>query len=173
MPKYRISKYDPKNRDSTGHYLRKEWTSCFDIGKIFDGKLFKKEEYLRTEKLYIEVVLEILKNKNSQFLITRDVEHNFTVEKVAYNLSSVGLTLSEQEKTVLKTLQPSQKITRSQLPVFLALILRECFGCGLTVPDVLDVEFGYDYYIYATVESIAEETIEKFAQEGIFIENLT
>jgi len=36
--KYRITKYNPMNRDANGAYLLNEWTSFSDIGKTFDGK---------------------------------------------------------------------------------------------------------------------------------------
>jgi hypothetical protein len=33
MIEYRVTKYDPAHRDSTGVYFRDEWTSVSDIGR--------------------------------------------------------------------------------------------------------------------------------------------
>ena len=45
-----ISKYDIKYRNELGVYLRDDWTSFFDIGKVWEGELLTREEYERVEK---------------------------------------------------------------------------------------------------------------------------
>lgn len=49
--KYRIrfSKYDIKYRNVLGHYLRDDWTSIWDVGKVCEGVLVTLEEYERAE----------------------------------------------------------------------------------------------------------------------------
>ena len=44
---HEIVKYSPQKYDSNGIYTADEWTSMWDVGKKFDGKLFTLEEYLR------------------------------------------------------------------------------------------------------------------------------
>lgn len=43
---HEIVKYSPQKYDSNGIYTTDEWTSMWDVGKKFDGKLFTLEEYL-------------------------------------------------------------------------------------------------------------------------------
>lgn len=43
---HEIVKYSPQKYDSNGIYTTDEWTSIWDVGKKFDGKLFTLEEYL-------------------------------------------------------------------------------------------------------------------------------
>ena len=53
----RITKYDPKNRDHNGWYIRDEWTDYSDIGKSLEGKALTRDEYLQVESAYISSVL--------------------------------------------------------------------------------------------------------------------
>ena len=55
-----ISKYDIKYRNELGVYLRDDWTSFFDIGKVWEGELLTREEYERVEKNYLDALLDII-----------------------------------------------------------------------------------------------------------------
>ncbi len=48
MKEYRVTKYNPNNRDSKGSYLAEEWTSISDVGKSIT-----KSEYEEIENAYI------------------------------------------------------------------------------------------------------------------------
>lgn len=37
MVSWRITKYDPKDRDQNGVFLKESWTSFSDVGKVVDG----------------------------------------------------------------------------------------------------------------------------------------
>lgn len=50
---YRITKYNPANRNDSGNYCGDDWTSISDVGKFYNGELFTIEEYLRVENLYV------------------------------------------------------------------------------------------------------------------------
>lgn len=52
MYKYQISKYNPKYRDDNGIYLKEDWISYVDIGKIYYGREFSKNDYINTEDQY-------------------------------------------------------------------------------------------------------------------------
>lgn len=59
MQQYRLTKYDPANRNSTGAYTRDEWTSISDVGSYIGGKLVTLEGYKATEAAYIRVVCSL------------------------------------------------------------------------------------------------------------------
>jgi hypothetical protein len=50
---YRITKYDPANRDPAGHYFAEDWHLYAQIGEAFGGVVLTEEEYLRVEAAYI------------------------------------------------------------------------------------------------------------------------
>ncbi len=61
MQSWRVTKYDPARRDKRGAFIGDDWTSISDIGRSFGGVLLTREEYLRSEGLYVEAVLTFLR----------------------------------------------------------------------------------------------------------------
>ena len=57
---YRVTKYNPQNRDRDGRYLGTEWTSYSDIGKCFDGKVLTEQEYLKAEDAFMSAAVSFL-----------------------------------------------------------------------------------------------------------------
>ena len=58
---WRVTKYNPVNRDKYGHFtLIDEWTCPSEIGKTFNGKEFTLSEYLQMEEAYINTALKFL-----------------------------------------------------------------------------------------------------------------
>lgn len=175
MCKYRISKYDPQYRDQKGIYLREDWTSYSDIGKIYNGKLFSKDDYLKTEMLYCNAVLNILKINKVKELVLDNLELNFSCDEMKQMLQSKGLDLSTEEERAINSLKNGDKIDILDLQLYLKFILRECFWCELADAVSLNrIDFGYDYYIYLYSTSIlSEEMIKLYEQEGLFIEKMS
>lgn len=56
MLAWRITKYNPENRNEMGHYLIDEWTAYSDIGKNINGKRLTYAEYLTVENAYINAI---------------------------------------------------------------------------------------------------------------------
>ena len=56
-----FSKYDIQYRNELGHYLRDDWTSFWDVGKICEGVLVTLEEYERVESQYLKTLEEVAK----------------------------------------------------------------------------------------------------------------
>ena len=54
---YRITKYNPKYRNSSGAYLKDGWTSISDIGTIYNGKKSTLKEYFKIEEAYVKAIL--------------------------------------------------------------------------------------------------------------------
>jgi len=59
MKNFRITKYDPKNRNDKGHYLYDHWTEFDHIGRTLEGELVTIDKYLNVEsdfRFQIEVI---------------------------------------------------------------------------------------------------------------------
>ena len=59
MAIHEIVKYTPINY-LNGVYITEEWSSKSDIGKIFNGHKFTINEYMQTEREYIDAVKIIM-----------------------------------------------------------------------------------------------------------------
>ena len=147
MNQYRITKYNPKFRNSTGAYMKPEWTSMSDIGSSFDGVTLRKQDYLSTESAYIESVMR------------------FISEDQISALRAVGV---ENRKEAL-TPDEGHLIAASGLPEIIRSILREEFWCRLEIDDRF-IHFGYDYYVYIGVKSRCEASIRSAHTHGLFVE---
>src|SRR5262245_29706913 len=126
MNEYRITKYDPRLRDSSGRYLRDEWTSYSDV-----GRLVSLEEYIATEERYIEMALAFLGAAGVKNLEARGVENHR------------GVVAAPAEGAILAP---------SEWSLSFRSVLREEFWCRFE-SDAGFVHFGYDYYMYVGVRS--------------------
>lgn len=174
MYRYRISKYNPQYRDEKGIYSKEEWTSYSDVGKIYNGKVFDKNDYLKTEMFYCNTVLYILKVNKVKEVVIEDLELNYSIDELERMLQSKGFDLSVKEKNLITLLANGNKIKVYDLHIYLKLILRECFWCRLIDYESSSaIEFGYDYYIYLYSKSIlSDEVADVWRQNGIYIEKI-
>lgn len=173
MPEYRITKYNPKLRNEKGYYMKEEWTSCSDIGRMYNDGEFTAKEYLSTEKKYLQTIAYILKKENVQSMTITGYERGLAVRKTQRNFEKCGLHLQESEKRFLRRAQNGMEIPVGKLPWVLRLLLRECFWCVLKDPVTgCKIEVDFDYYVYVRCHSLNQKEIERFAQDGIYIENM-
>lgn len=171
MKEYRLSKYDPAFRDQNGAYTKDEWISYCDIGTVYDGVVFTKEEYLRVEATFIDVILQVLSSLGATSFWIRKLEPPFTARKMKKLLGRYGLSMSPEEERARSSLQEGKKIDISKLEVYLRLFLRECFWCELHTPGSKVVLYpGYDYYMHLRCEHIEEDIIKAGKEQGIYIE---
>ena len=99
------------------------WNSFFDI-----GKLVSEEEYLHVESLYIDLLLELVREMGIKFF-----------------------TIKELENYDAFALREGQSIGLDRLSFVTQAILREeCWG--KQVNDGLEIHFGYDYIMYVVVK---------------------
>jgi hypothetical protein len=147
MNQYRITKYNPMFRDSTGAYKKPDWTSMSDIGRSFDGVTLRKEEYLATESAYIESAMSFISEDQISALRAVGVENH-------------GKALAPEE---------GQFIPVADLPEIIRSILREDFWCRLEIDDRF-IHFGWDYYIYVGVKDRCEASIQSAHAKGLFVE---
>jgi hypothetical protein len=145
---YRITKYNPVFRDSSGAYTRNEWTSVSDIGRAFDGVVLTAEEYSRVENAYVTVALSFLRESGQPSLTVTGLENN---RRHPFEFSE-GSTIGVEK-----------------LGNVIRLILREMLWCQLEAVESF-LHFGWDYYMYVGISRLCPET-EVLAQRlGIFVE---
>ena len=75
MFEYRITKYDPAQRDPDGAYRRDEWTSFSDIGKSFGGQMLTEENYAKTEQAYLMTVANFCAEARIHYLTIVGLEN--------------------------------------------------------------------------------------------------
>ncbi len=173
MKKYRISKYNPMNRDDLGNYKINDWTSYSDIGKEFNHKVFSVDEYISVEDKYIQILKMILQEENIEKLILKDLEKNFNVSEIAKFLNDYNLSLSIKEKELFKFVTNGVEIFLADVNAITRLLLRECLWCRLKSPeDDLDIEIGYDYYMYISCMEMSKVALEYINTSYMFIEEL-
>jgi len=71
---YRVTKYDPKLRNTLRHYSPVEWTFFAQVGKRVGGRVLTMAQYLRTEANYLQVVEAMLREASICELEARGFE---------------------------------------------------------------------------------------------------
>jgi len=108
--------------------IKEEWISYADIGKVYNGREFSKNDYINTERQYCNTILKILQMSHVNEMIIDNVELNFSIKEIKQMLQVSGLDLSLQDEKLIKSLKSGMKISIQYLPMYIKLILRECFG---------------------------------------------
>ncbi|GGO05872.1 DUF7683 domain-containing protein [Saccharibacillus kuerlensis] len=160
MYHWRVTKYNPSNRNSQGHYLKDEWTCPSEIGKVFDGKQFTLEEYLNVENAYVATVFSFIKE------IGLDLVRVINPTKL---LSNNNDRLFEPKFEQIH-LYEDQLIDISLVPDICRMVLRNIIGCKLVRKDKFYVHFGWDYYMYIGSMLPSEETIRLAKSNGLYVE---
>ena len=75
MHQFRVTKYDPAYRDHRGAFMRNEWISYGDIGRIFDYLIFTEVEYHRVEDAYASVAIAFLRESAVTHLSVMGLEN--------------------------------------------------------------------------------------------------
>lgn len=163
--KYRITKYNPSNRNENGSYALNEWTSYSDIGKYFENKVFTYNKYLETETKYINAVKSLMQFFDINSVFISDLEkHN---ELNDFN---------EKDKIFYpyyKKLYNSQKINIANIDKLIQLILREYTWCEIHLESInITVLFGNDYYMYFNINDTNDVSslLEKIKSDGLFVD---
>jgi hypothetical protein len=176
---YRITKYNPIFRDRSGAYTRDEWISWSDIGQVFYGVEFKKEDYLLTEANYINAVLSImdrcaipeLKVARLEFGPILDLEPDASEKGRSAHFKLVDLGLaSEEMRDAYFSARDGAWIKGAGLRNTMQLVLRELLWCKLVFPRRFFVHFGYDYYMYLGCRLGLGQIRETVADQTLFVE---
>jgi intein/homing endonuclease len=160
---WRITKYNPTFRDIYGSYQKNEWTSISDIGETFDGKRLTTEDYIRTENLYIDAIIDFLKELEISGLKIDGLEKNKVVIE-PNNLYTYEMTI------LFEAVKNQQFLSIKQVECISRLILREQLWAKLSYRQTIFVHFGYDFYMYIGCEHEYKDVIKKIEKTGLFVE---
>lgn len=148
---YRVTKYNPSFRDANGAFLRDDWTSYSDIGRIFNGAPLSESEYLEVETAYLLSLEEFLHEAEIETLQLRRLENN------------AGRALPQ-------FVQPLALLNVPQCVEFARIALREIAWGTLVAPGRAYVHFGYDFYMYLGLPTKCPNTIAAAHTRGLFVE---
>lgn len=155
---WRITKYNPKYRDSHGTYFKNEWTSFSDIGNKFEGNIITLEDYLKIENAYVAAIILFMECLCIENFLIVNLEKNMPPKN---NSSLMRDTYSN--------LQNEQLITKKEIVIVAKLILRENLWCKFEANGMY-VHFGYDYYMYIGSKKQCKDTISQIKKSGLFVE---
>ncbi|RTQ92497.1 DUF7683 domain-containing protein [Lysinibacillus telephonicus] len=162
---WRITKYNPDFRDENGHYTKiEDWTSSYDIGKVFNGQLFTFKEYLHVESAYINTILMFLKESKVKSLRVIGLEkHKFKAQQKWQFLY--------EDKFQHVQLEEDMVIDVEDVPTICKMILRELMYCQLLVKDKIFIHFGWDYYMYIGTNYQSAVAIKFASNNGLYVES--
>ena len=159
---WRVTKYNPIYRDDKGRYTKNEWTSIGDIGKFYEGEELTYDKYVAIEKLYIEAVILAMTEANIEyFKITGLEKRRYTIN------DNVSITTT---KMFYKSLKDNIHVSIDDITILVKLILREIVWVRLE-SDILNIHFGYDYYMYFCSKKRLKKTEKIIKEKGLFVEN--
>lgn len=160
---YRITKYDPKNRNSLNHYTKDEWISASDIGNTYDGKALTLSDYLLVEDKYTKAVKSIMTETEIDALKIKGFEKR--------DFLSITDGNSDKLREMYDSFEEGMTIKRDDIALVIKLILREIVWTKLVSHD-LEVHFGYDYYMYACCRYSLKTAIDQINGSGLFTESM-
>ena len=185
MVSWRLSKYNPAQRDARGRYLRDDWTSVSDIGSTFDGQLLTPARYLETETAHVLSIQSFMREFRLEALgvIALDGPDGSLWEGplTADALRPVQADLAARQEDLRQAtgipiidfnicaLDPMQ-LSGPALEAALRLILREIFMADLGVPTVLSVHMGYDYLLRVQAAHRCPAAVQRVHALGLFLE---
>jgi hypothetical protein len=142
---WRITKYNPKNRDEKGYYLdEKEWTCFSEI-----GTKVSKEDYLRTESNYINAITTFMDVLGIKKLYLNALE----IWSDEVNTQNVSPFLSK--------MWVGKPISTQEIKELAKLTLRNVIWCKLSYKNKFFVHFGNDYYMYIGTNMDSSKSLSK------------
>ena len=152
MHQYRVTKYDPEFRDSSGAFTRDDWTATSDIGGIFGGVVLTPQAYLTVENAYVESAIAFLSESSSESL------------KVA-SLENYG----QYTDSVLE-IADGKRCTLLEIADIARLNLRSLVWCRFSGDDAF-LHFGGDFYMYVGVPMACQGATNFAKRSGLFVES--
>ena len=149
MHEYRVTKYNPRFRKSSGAYTRDEWTSFADIGRSFGGVESTRAEYERVEDAYVATAAAFLREAEVPQVIVRGFEN------------ARGLPVLVADGNALSI---------EQVPEVLRRVLQEEYWCRLEDADAF-VHVGWDYYMYVGVPRPCPAACRQANDLGLYVED--
>jgi hypothetical protein len=166
MKKYRITKYNPKNRNEEGHYLYDHWTDISDVGKTLEGELVTQKEYFKIEQDYINAIIEILTESKQKYLRLVSYDNDRYIDSIKDNVNEWFHNSDFENLNIYE----DKKILLSEIPTIIKLNLRGYIDTSLEIKDQFYIQFGYDFYMYSGTPNLSQETVERINSTSVFIE---
>jgi hypothetical protein len=136
---YRLTKYDPRKRNTDGYFIGEEWTSVSDIGRTLGGQTLSLSEYLECENAYVESVRVLL--------AAADIS-SMRVTDLSQGLPEHQFRLDDAVSESCRQVKDQQAVSGSSLEGIVRGCLREYMWCRLSGDGGSYLHFGYDYYMY-------------------------
>ncbi|MEK4565518.1 hypothetical protein MKX54_12640 [Alkalihalobacillus sp. FSL R5-0424] len=168
MNKYRVTKYNPANRDQYGIYTdQEEWISYHDIGKQ-QGKsgLLTVEEYVHIEQLYVEAIVRFMKLHSIESLRVTKLER---YEDFVQHFDS---RTTPEMKRLFSSVKDKDQLSIPEIKSFAKLILRELLWAQLEMDECMMVSFGFDYYMYLYSDEPIHSFKRRMESRGLFVERM-
>lgn len=160
---YRMTKYDPKYRNSEGNYAKDEWTAISDVGKVYNNKKFTLSDYLLIEEKYCEAVKSMMGEVSVDTLKIEELEKNYYTSSNEKN--------SDELKKMYDLLEEGKTIKNCDVALVVKLNLREIIWAKL-VSKNFEVHFGYDYYMFICSSNASNKSIAQITENGLFVEKM-
>lgn len=168
MKRYRVTKYNPENRDLEGSYLLDEWTCPSEVGRLFNGAKFEESEYFDTESKYVGAAVKLIKSISLNHLRIVNLKMSWTAE--CFTDENKQWLLEDEFKTI--DLYEDKAVDISEIETVIKMLLRDYIGCSLEIDGKFELFFGYDFYMYVSILDINPETIDEIRKLGLFVEEL-
>lgn len=151
MYQYRVTKYDPQYRDSSGAFRRDDWTAVSDVDLTFNGVKLTPQRYVAVENAYVESALAFLTESRVETLTIDSLENH-------RGYSDSDLMLADGRVCSLLEIADVARLN-----------LRSSIWCRLVGSDAF-LHFGYDYYMYVGVPIECPASIDFATRSGLFVE---
>lgn len=163
MFSYRITKYNPQHRTSTGAYIRNEWTSISDIGHLFEREKITYKKYKRVEDAYIGAILRFMDFLQQKTLYVTALEKN---SETLIENSRYSKIMNE----IYTRMSIGIQVNCLEIDGAARLALREKLWCKLECENMF-VHFGYDYYMFiGSAKPLTDTMISAIEKTGLFFE---
>lgn len=151
MFEYRVTKYDPGNRDRDEGYCVDEWTSWSHVGEIFGNRLLTIQDYWKVEDAYVIAAVHMLSESGVDSLCVSGLKNEANYVPETFDL---------REGAVL---------AGNQLQHAVRCLLREYFWCRLEDDGKAYLHVGPDLHLYIGVPRPVPESIGTAHEAGLFV----
>lgn len=159
---YRITKYNPQNRNKLGHYQKEDWIGIGDIGKAFGKKKLTLQRYLEVEEAYAQAIIQLMDYLKLESLTLK----NFTKLKLTH-----PELLNQKMLDAYNNSFNDEQIDKAKVSLLTKLLLREEIAGTFESKDMF-VHFGYDYYMYVgSSKELPQDLRNKIENLGLFVED--
>ena len=154
MYSWRVTKYDPLNREADGSYLNyEEWTCFSEV-----GTKVSIDEYLKTEQNY--------KNAIRSFMAEMGLDRAYVIALEQWS----DEVINQKADAFLSKIRIGKAITVQEVQELAKLTLRNAIWCKLGFKKQFFVHFGYDYYMYIGASRDCTKAIDTVTRSGLFVE---